>query len=94
MLAQAKEKNVYCFGSIADLRGGAEQRVLDETIKACQFATRNPGLLVSGVYGAQNMTVNSLESALSYLRQKDKARTARREAVNKNRRDVIEFLGE
>lgn len=94
MLAQAKEKNGYCFGSIADLRGGAEQRVLDETIKACQFATRNPGLLVSGVYGAQNMTVNSLESALSYLRQKDKARTARREAVNKNRRDVIEFLGE
>ena len=86
MLVQAKNKNGYCFGSIADLSGGVQQRVLDETIKACQFATKNPGLLFSGVYGEKSMTVNSLESALTYLRQKDKVRTAKR--------DEIEFLGE
>ena len=94
MLVQAKEKNGHCFGSLSEVNGGASIRVLDETIRACQFASVNPGILVSSAQPGNGMRVNSLESALLYLQQKDNTRTAKREAIVKRRNEVIDFLGE
>ena len=94
MLVQAKEKNGHCFGSLSEVNGRASIRVLDETIKACQFASVNPGMLVSGTQPERSAKVNSLESALAYLEQKDNARTAKREAIIRRRNEVIDFLGE
>lgn len=94
MLVQAKEKNGHCFGSLSEAEDGASIRVLDETIRACQFASVNPGVFVSGIEPVRSVRVNSLENALTYLQQKDNARTAKREAIVKRRNEVIDFLGE
>ena len=74
MLVQAKEKNGNCFGRISDDNNVAAQRVIDETIRACQYASVKPGVILSNISGVGDMRIGSLKSALEYIEKRDKAR--------------------
>lgn len=90
-LVQAKEKNGYFIGALADKKDTPSQMVLDDTIRACQFATKNPGTIRTSTN--RLVQVGSLEEAIVCLAKRDMERQRHRRTERKSS-ETIDFYGE
>ena len=79
LLDLAKQKNGYFIGNFSAFDELNIHRLQDEAIRACQFATKNPGK-VYGVDGLKGpLETQDLGTALDFIRKIDKTRTKLRE---------------
>ena len=75
LLGIAKEKNGYFIGNFGAFREVNIHRLEEEAIRACQFATKNPGKIY-GVDGLQGpMEAQDIGTALEFVQRVDRMRT-------------------
>lgn len=94
MIELAYEANGSFVGSF-DLAGKEDYyRRHDDTIKACQYATKNPGLLTSRFSGRRGFRFNNLYDVYEYIIEQENNKKTRKPATSVDIISEIEFFGE
>ena len=85
-LEEDKLKNGHFFGLLGSKTDLTVDRLLDETIKVCQYATVNPGYIIASGRTDRTFSSANIGEALDYIARRDKARSeqARRSLQQKD----------
>lgn len=73
-LDEDKLKNGHFFGLLGTKTDLTVERLLEETIKVCQYATVNPGYIISSARTDRSFQSSNIEDALDYIARKDRIR--------------------